>query len=63
MEYLNSFLQAANTQFIRENGAGTSTRDTKMKELAAAHDAFIELKNNLKEGTTFYNNLTQVCFI
>ncbi|XP_044731295.1 programmed cell death 6-interacting protein isoform X2 [Chrysoperla carnea] len=59
-ETLVSEIQAANTQFIRENGAGSSSRDTKMKELAAAHDAFIELKNNLKEGTTFYNNLTQL---
>lgn len=31
-----------------------------MCELAAAHDAFRDLQNNLKEGTKFYNDLTQV---
>lgn len=54
-------IQNANSQYVRESGAGSSNRDTKMKELAAAHDAYFELKNNLQEGTEFYNNLTQVC--
>lgn len=31
-----------------------------MCQLAAAHDAFRDLQNNLKEGTKFYNDLTQV---
>lgn len=31
-----------------------------LMQLAAAHDAFMELQNNLKEGAKFYNDLTQV---
>lgn len=31
-----------------------------MCSLAAAHDIFRDLQNNLKEGTKFYNDLTQM---
>jgi programmed cell death 6-interacting protein len=31
-----------------------------MCQLAAAHDAFRDLSNNLTEGTKFYNDLTQL---
>jgi programmed cell death 6-interacting protein len=31
-----------------------------MKQWAAAHDAFFEVKGNLLEGTKFYNDLTQL---
>lgn len=31
-----------------------------MCQLAAAHDAFKDIQNNLKEGTKFYNDLIQV---
>lgn len=31
-----------------------------MCQLASAHDTFRDLLNNLKEGTKFYNDLTQV---
>lgn len=31
-----------------------------MCQLAAAHDAFRDLSNHLKEGTKFYNDLTQL---
>ena len=50
--------------FVRESGAGAaggnSAREEMFKSLAAAHDAFFELKSNLQEGTKFYNDLTQL---
>lgn len=35
-------------------------RDEVMKQLAAAHDAYMQLQNNLKEGAKFYNDLTEL---
>ena len=39
---------------------GGNAREEKMKNLAAAHDAFFELRGNLQEGTKFYNDLTHL---
>ena len=46
--------------FVRESGGGTNDRDEVLKQLAAANDAYFELKGNLQEGTKFYNDLTQL---
>merc|ERR1719495_1583006 len=46
--------------FVRESGGGTNDRETALKSIAAAYDAFMELKGNLQEGTKFYNDLTQL---
>lgn len=45
---------------MSETGAKAGGRENMMCELAAAHDAYRDLLNNLKEGTKFYNDLTQV---
>lgn len=55
--------QKTNTDFVAERsgqGHAAQRREAVLKELAAAHDAFMELTNNLKEGTKFYNDLTPV---
>lgn len=55
------YLQSAHEQFAAERGSTAGGRENMMCELAAAHDSFRDLLNNLKEGTKFYNDLTQVC--
>lgn len=54
-------IQVTHKDFSAETGAGTNSRDKFLSELAAAYDSFIELQNNLNEGTKFYNDLIQVC--
>lgn len=56
------FIKEAHAQFTQESGSTAGGRETMMCELAAAHDAFRDLLNNLKEGTKFYNDLTQVSY-
>ena len=47
--------------FSQQSGNGSAnSREDKMKQLAAAHDAYFELKGNLSEGMKFYNDLTQL---
>merc|ERR1719429_55918 len=56
-------LSETNEQFVKENGGQNSNnnaRDEMLKKLAAAHDAYFELQNNLQEGTKFYNDLTHL---
>ncbi|KAG8178903.1 hypothetical protein JTE90_017602 [Oedothorax gibbosus] len=55
-------IQASNSEFCKEkNSSGSaSKREALMCDLAAAHDAYIELLGNLQEGSKFYQNLTEV---
>lgn len=59
-ETLIGHIRRANDAFVSQKGGSGNDRDQFLKELATAHDAFVELFANLKEGTTFYNNLTQL---
>lgn len=52
--------QIANNEFVQERGATTGGREQMMCQLAKAYDAFMDINNNLKEGTKFYNDLTQI---
>lgn len=54
-------IQEAHAAFINETGNSSGSRESLFSELAASYDNFTELQNNLKEGTKFYNDLTQVC--
>lgn len=56
-------IQKAHAAFVSETGGGSGTRDTFLSELATAYDNFITLQNNLKEGTKFYNDLTQLLVV
>lgn len=54
-------VQANHETFVKESGGGSgNAREELLKSIAAAHDAFFELKGNLQEGTKFYNDLTQL---
>jgi len=62
-EGLLADIQKTNTEFVAERsgqGHAAQRREAVLKELAAAHDAYMELLNNLGEGTKFYNSLTEL---
>lgn len=56
-------IQASHNAFTQECGAGTNQRDQILTQLASAYDQFTELQHNLKEGTKFYNDLTQLLIV
>lgn len=53
-------IRAAHQEFSSERGSTTGGREAMMCQLASAHDVFRDLQNNLKEGSKFYNDLTQL---
>ena len=49
-------MQQANTEFSNaKTSQGAANREQKLKDLAAAFDSYVELKNNLGEGTKVCN--------
>lgn len=60
---LISDIQEAHSSFTAENGSTGGSRDALFSELALAYDSFTELTSNLKEGTKFYNDLTQLLVV
>ncbi|CAG0880578.1 unnamed protein product [Cyprideis torosa] len=60
-EQLIAEIKSAHEAFVAERGGGSGgARESQLKDLAAAHDAFVELKQNLTEGAKFYNDLTHL---
>lgn len=60
---LVSDIQQAHQEFTAEVGSGSNQRDQILSQLASAYDIFTELQHNLKEGTKFYNDLTQLLIV
>lgn len=55
--------QNSEEYFGRQHGTDqvdASSRDQVMRQLAEGFDAFAELQSNIREGTKFYNDLTEV---
>lgn len=60
MELLSKKANELQKVFVAETGGGNKCRDAFLSELASAYDNFTTLKNNLKGGIKFYNDLTQL---
>ncbi|XP_043544794.1 programmed cell death 6-interacting protein isoform X4 [Chiloscyllium plagiosum] len=60
-EELLANIQAAHEEFSKSKQSNTDAnqREEILKKLAAGHDQFVELVGNLKEGTQFYNGITE----
>lgn len=56
-------IQQTHSAFVAETGSQGNSRDSLLKEMASAYDSFIELQGNLKEGTKFYNDLTNLLVV
>lgn len=56
-------IKSAHRDFTAEAGSGTTHRDNMLSKLATSYDIFTELQHNLKEGTRFYNDLTQLLLV
>lgn len=52
-------IQDAHAAFAAANGSANGSRETFLSDMASAHNSFVELQDNLKEGIKFYNNLTE----
>uniref|UniRef100_A0AAY4CQU6 Programmed cell death 6-interacting protein n=1 Tax=Denticeps clupeoides TaxID=299321 RepID=A0AAY4CQU6_9TELE len=45
---------------LKQSSGEADEREELLKKLAAAHDSYTEISSNLKEGTKFYNDLTEI---
>ncbi|XP_003694269.1 programmed cell death 6-interacting protein isoform X1 [Apis florea] len=62
-EQLIAEIQKCHAEFTAEQSGSGSSREAMLCKLAAAYDAFKELKGNLNEGAKFYNDLTQLLVV
>ena len=56
---LISKVKENHAELCKVNVFGNSAREEMFKQLAAAYDAYYEVKGNLEEGTVFYNELIE----
>ncbi|XP_044140527.1 programmed cell death 6-interacting protein [Bufo gargarizans] len=61
-EELIGQIQVAHQEFskMKQSNSEANLREEVLKKLAAGHDSYIELVANLREGTKFYNDLTEI---
>ncbi|XP_048848676.1 programmed cell death 6-interacting protein isoform X2 [Brienomyrus brachyistius] len=61
-EELLSNVQTSHQEFsaLKQSNMEANQREEVLKKLAAAHDSYVEISGNLREGTKFYNDLTEI---
>ncbi|XP_069469289.1 programmed cell death 6-interacting protein isoform X2 [Ambystoma mexicanum] len=61
-EQLLNSIQGSHQEFskMKQSNSEANLREEVLKNLAVAYDNFIELVANLREGTKFYNELTEI---
>ncbi|XP_059899303.1 programmed cell death 6-interacting protein isoform X3 [Gadus macrocephalus] len=61
-EELLGKVQTAHQEFsgLKQSNSEANSREEVLKKLASAHDSYVEITNNLSEGTKFYNSLTEI---
>uniref|UniRef100_A0A672HTE8 Programmed cell death 6-interacting protein-like n=1 Tax=Salarias fasciatus TaxID=181472 RepID=A0A672HTE8_SALFA len=55
-------VQTSHQEFssLKQSNTEANQREEVLKKLAAAHDSYVEISSNLREGTKFYNDLTEI---
>ncbi|XP_070995387.1 programmed cell death 6-interacting protein-like isoform X3 [Oncorhynchus clarkii lewisi] len=61
-EELLGKVQASHQEFskLKKSNSEANDREEVLKKLASAHDSYVEITSNLREGTKFYNDLTEI---
>ncbi|XP_037119708.1 programmed cell death 6-interacting protein isoform X1 [Syngnathus acus] len=61
-EELLAQIQTSHQEFssLKQSNAEANLREEVLKKLASAHDSYVEISSNLREGTKFYNDLTEI---
>ncbi|XP_038580558.1 programmed cell death 6-interacting protein isoform X2 [Micropterus salmoides] len=61
-EELLGKVQTSHQEFssLKQSNTEANQREEVLKKLASAHDSYVEISSNLREGTKFYNDLTEI---